>query len=65
MKLNPETRKWMPLWAVRWVDVNGEWHTAKVHAKTGIEASERLGRLYPLKVQGIDHRFTQKIEKEG
>lgn len=65
MKLNPEGRKWMPLWAVRWVDVNGEWHTAKIHAQTWSEAADRLGRLYPIRVQGTDCRFQEQIEKEG
>jgi len=63
MKLNPEGRKWMPLWAVLWVDVYGEWHTAKIHARSWSEAADRLGRLYPVKVQGIDCRYQNLVEE--
>lgn len=63
MKLNPEGRKWMPRWAVRWVDVAGEWHTAKIHAQTWSEAADRLGRFYPIMVQGIDQRFQSLAEE--
>lgn len=59
MKTWNENHKWMPLWAVRWVAVDGQWRTAKVREMTASAAAERLGRVP--QVQGIDSRI-EKLE---